>query len=373
MKKVIVLGATGSIGKNSLDVIRKNRENFTVAGLSAHTGESELLKAAEEFNVKNLAITGKKPGSDRIGFTGQVGLLNMIRDTDADLVVNGIAGSPGLLPSVEALSGGKDLALANKETIVMAGPLIKKLAEKNGSLVLPVDSEHSAVFQLLRNRNISEVTEIILTASGGPFREKPYEEFKDITLADALKHPTWSMGKKISIDSATMANKGLEVIEAHELFGFPGDKIKVLIHPESRVHSLIRTADGEMYAQISSPDMRIPIQNALTFPQTWDSSFGHLDLAETSLSFFSPDQKRFPLLFLAYNALEKGKSFKIAYNAANEVAVDAFIKGRIGFMSIHATVSEVLDMDWGYEPESFDEVLDADKAVRSAAEKIIRR
>ena len=218
-----------------------------------------------------------------------------------------------------------------------------------------------------------EVTEIILTASGGPFREKPYEEFKDITLADALKHPTWSMGKKISIDSATMANKGLEVIEAHELFGFPGDKIKVLIHPESRVHSLIRTADGEMYAQISSPDMRIPIQNALTFPQTWNSSFGHLDLAETSLSFFSPDQKRFPLLFLAYNALEKGKSFKIAYNAANEVAVDAFIKGRIGFMSIHATVSEVLDMDWGYEPESFDEVLDADKAVRSAAEKIIRR
>ncbi len=373
MKKVIILGATGSIGRNALDVIRKNRDAFTVTGLSAHTGEAALLEAADEFQVPGaLALSGKAPDSDRIVFSGREALLRMIRETEADLLVNGIAGSPGLLPSVEALSSGKDLALANKETIVMAGPLIKDLASKNGRLILPVDSEHSAVFQLLRNKNPSEVTEILLTASGGPFRDKPLQEFKDITLADALKHPTWSMGRKISIDSATMANKGLEVIEAHELFNFPGQRIKVLIHPESRVHSIIRTADGEMYAQISNPDMRIPIQNALTFPHIIFSSFGHLDLADTSLSFFSVDKEKFPLLFLAYQAMNMGKSYKIAYNAANEAAVGAFIDGRIGFLSIHRIVAEILELNWSMEPSNFDEVLATDSEVRSAAEQKIK-
>ena len=373
MKKVIILGATGSIGRNALDVIRKNSDDFTVTGLSAHTGEAALLQAADEFKVtRALALSGKTPDSDRIAFIGKTALLRMIRETEADLVVNGIAGSEGLLPSVEALSSGKDLALANKETIVMAGPLIKDLASKNSKLILPVDSEHSAVFQLLRDKNLSEVTEIILTASGGPFRDKPLQEFNDITLADALKHPTWSMGQKISIDSATMANKGLEVIEAHELFNFPGSRIKVLIHPESRVHSLIRTADGEMYAQISNPDMRIPIQNALTFPKIKFSSFGHLDLADTIVSFFSADKEKFPLLFLAYTALDMGKSYKIAYNAANEAAVGAFIDGRIGFLSIHRIVAEVLEMNWSMEPRNFDEVLETDREVRSAADKKIK-
>jgi len=337
MKKVIILGATGSIGRNALDVIRKNSDDFTVTGLSAHTGEAALLQAADEFKVtRALALSGKTPDSDRIAFIGKTALLRMIRETEADLVVNGIAGSEGLLPSVEALSSGKDLALANKETIVMAGPLIKDLASKNSKLILPVDSEHSAVFQLLRDKNLSEVTEIILTASGGPFRDKPLQEF------------------------------------THELFNFPGSRIKVLIHPESRVHSLIRTADGEMYAQISNPDMRIPIQNALTFPKIKFSSFGHLDLADTIVSFFSADKEKFPLLFLAYTALDMGKSYKIAYNAANEAAVGAFIDGRIGFLSIHRIVAEVLEMNWSMEPRNFDEVLETDREVRSAADKKIK-
>lgn len=372
MKKVIILGATGSIGRNSLDVIRNSRDEFEVAALSADTSEEALLAAGKEFGPETvLALTGKDPDSDRITYKGKDGLLRLIRETDADLVVNGIAGSPGLMPSVEALKTGKDLALANKETIVMAGGLIRKLASENRTSVIPVDSEHSAVFQLLRDRNVSEVTEIILTASGGPFREKPFDEFGSITLKDALNHPTWAMGKKISIDSATMANKGLEVIEAHELFNFPGSSIKVLIHPQSRVHSLIRTVDGEMYAQISSPDMRIPIQNALTYPKIKPGTFGYLDLADSSLSFFQPDKRKFPLLFLAYRALEMGKSYKIAYNAANEIAVDAFFKGRIGFLDISGIVSAVLDMNWDVEPDSFEAVLEIDRSIRQAANSVI--
>lgn len=373
MKKIIVLGATGSIGKNTLSVVRNNKEQFIITGLSAHTHEKALLEAAGEFGVRNLVLTGIKPVSGKIQYSGSNGLLKMIQETDADIVVNGIAGSSGLLPSVTTLHCGKHLALANKETIVMAGRLIKALALKNNRMILPVDSEHSAVFQLLQGKNISEITEIILTASGGPFREKPIDEFTTITLEDTLKHPTWSMGKKISIDSATMANKGLEVIEAHGLFEMEHSKIKVLIHPESRVHSLIRMVNGEMYAQISKPDMRIPIQNALTYPYIKHSPFGYLDLANSSLSFYNPGKERFPLLLLAYAVLAEGGSYPLAYNAANETAVNAFINGRISFMDINYTVKEVLQADWSAEAVDFKSVMEIDKNVRTYADIILKK
>lgn len=373
MKKVIILGTTGSIGSNSLSIIRENKDDFTVSALSAHTREENLLKAGEEFNVKNLALTGVKPLSERITFNGQTGLLRMIRETEADIVINGIAGSAGLLPSVAALESGKHLALANKETIVMAGKLIKELAGNRNLMILPVDSEHSAVFQLLRNRKPEEIAEIILTASGGPFWRKPLNQFKNITLKDTLKHPTWTMGRKISIDSATMANKGLEVIEASELFEMNRQDIKVLIHPESRVHSLIRTINREMYAQISNPDMRIPIQNALTYPEIKYSSFGYLDLANSSLSFYKPDRNRFPLLSFAYNALEYKASYPLAYNAANETAVDAFINGKIGFTMIHRMVEDTLQFDWTAIPKNFGSVMEIDKKVREKAANILKR
>ena len=373
MKKIIILGATGSIGKNTLSVIRSNRDDFSIAAISAHTNEEKLLKYAHEFNISHLCLSGKKPDSDHIDYTGEKGLQQMIEETEADIVVNGIAGSSGLLPSTAALRSGKHLALANKETIVMAGRLINELAHKKRVNLLPVDSEHSAVFQLLRNKKQEEIAEIILTASGGPFRKTAVDDFKNITLRDALKHPTWSMGRKISIDSATMANKGLEVIEAHELFNIKAKNIKVLIHPESMVHSLIRTLDGEMYAQISSPDMRIPIQNALTYPDIKHSTFGFLDLAQSSLSFYNPDKERFPLLFLAYQALELKGSYPLAFNAANEIAVNAFLRGNIGFTAIHQTVMEALNADWSLQAETLDSVMKIDRAVRTHTAGIVKR
>ncbi len=285
-KKIIILGVTGSIGKSTLQVVKKHRDKFIIVAASAHSNEQELISVSKDFNIPVLVLSGRKAKSPIINYSGKDSIINMLMETEADIVVNGVAGADGLLPSIVSLQTGKDLALANKETIVMAGKLIMQLAEDSGRKIIPVDSEHSAIFHLLQNRNINSVNEIILTASGGPFRLTPLENFSKITLEDALQHPTWDMGKKITVDSATMANKGLEIIEAHVLFSFPGEKIKVLIHPESIVHSLIRSTDASMYAQISNPDMKVPIANALFYPLLADSPFGKLNLAEKSLNFF---------------------------------------------------------------------------------------
>jgi 1-deoxy-D-xylulose-5-phosphate reductoisomerase len=250
-----------------------------------------------------------------------------------------------------------DLALANKETIVMAGPLIRALARRSGAAILPIDSEHSALFHLLRGRSPEQVERLVITASGGAFRTTPLEQFPGLTPQDALRHPTWDMGAKITIDSATMANKGLEVIEAHHLFDVPPEKIEVLIHPQSCIHSLVRTLEGSYYAQISAPDMRIPIQNALTYPQIAESPFGELDFAATTLSFERPDPERYPLLELAYEAIRRGGSYPLAYNSANEIAVAAFMEERIGYPQISELVRELLNEDWGATPESFDATL----------------
>lgn len=370
-KKIIILGVTGSVGKGTLEVVRANRDRFEIIAISAHNNEEGLISISKEFNIPILAISGKNTNNPIINYSGKMSIIDMLKNTDADIVVNGIAGSDGLMPSVVSLQSGKNLALANKETIVMAGKLIMSLAESLNKIILPVDSEHSAIFHLLENRNINTVKEIILTASGGPFRQTALEDFSGITLKDALKHPTWEMGKKITIDSATMANKGLEVIEAHGLFSLPANKIKVLIHPESRVHSLIRTTDASMFAQISNPDMKIPIGNALFYPELMTSTFGDLNLADTSLTFFEADFNRYPLLQSAYETINLGKAYSIAYNAANEIAVDYFLHNNIHFTDISKIVSNILEKDWSMEPDSFEQIIDIDLHVRKSTEKYI--
>lgn len=371
MKRVIVLGSTGSIGTSALDIIKNNSDDFKLVAISANSREKELLQQAQSFGVSRMTLTARIPDSDKINYTGPEGLLNMIRETEADIVVNGISGAVGLAPSIATLDSGKDLALANKETMVMAGPLINKLADKKGCNILPVDSEHSALFYLQQGKRTDQIDEYIITASGGPFRGYSAEQLKSVTAKEAMKHPTWDMGYKISIDSATLANKGLEVIESWRLFHLGLDKIKVLVHPQSYVHSLIRTKDLAMYAQISNPDMRLPIQNALYYPEMKAVPSTYLDLAGKNLSFYEADTENFPMLPLAFKAAELDGSYPIVYNAVNEEAVQAFVEGRIGFTDIPEVTEKLLSGDWSNQPMDFDEVLEIDTACRVKAGKVI--
>ena len=370
-KKVIVLGSTGSIGINALEVIDHFRDSFEVTGLSAHTDENRLLYQADKYNANALVLSGKSPVTDRIRYHGEEGIINLLKDTEADIVVNGIAGAAGLLPSLVSLETGKNLALANKESIVMAANLLKKTAADKRVSLIPVDSEHSALFQLIEARNGKDICEIIITASGGAFRDMPADRLSSVKPLDAAKHPNWSMGEKITIDSATMANKGLEVIEAHYLFDISLSSIKVLVHPQSMVHSLIRTSDNSMYAQISSPDMRVPIQNALTWPDVVSSPFGMLDLDGLSLDFKRPDLTKYPMLSLAYRAAETGQGAGIAYNAANEEAVSAFTAGIIKFTDIPLITEKTLDRDWSREIDYVEDILREDKKARYLARRYL--
>ncbi len=362
-KKIVVLGATGSIGSSCIDIVRHNRELFTIVGLSAHQDKNGLLALASEFDVKKTVLSGEE---------GSPALLKLIRESEADIVVNGISGASGLEPSIEALKSGKNLALANKETIVMAGLLIRNLAEKMGKSILPVDSEHSAVFNLVSVYGKEAISEIILTASGGPFRTWSRERLATVTRADALKHPTWSMGAKITIDSATLANKGLEVIEACRLFDMDIERVKVVVHPQSLVHSFIRTKDGVLYAQISKPDMRHPILSALTWPEYRPNHLEQLTFEQLcTMQFEAPRYDDFPLLGLAYRAAGLAGGYTIAYNAANEIAVEAFLKDGISFAALADVTATVLERDWSREPASFDEVFAIDREARDCARSAI--
>jgi 1-deoxy-D-xylulose-5-phosphate reductoisomerase len=331
-KRVAILGATGSIGASTLDVVRAHPEDFEVVLLSANSRAAELEKAGALFPGARLVL-----GEE---------LLSAIGEAGADITVNGIAGAAGLAPSLAALRSRSSLALANKETVVMAYPLAAALAKERGVPIIPVDSEHSAVFKLLEARGRDKVREIVLTASGGPFRLHSRERLRAVRAADALAHPTWNMGPKITVDSATMANKGLEVIEAVRLFGMTPDQVTVVIHPQSVVHSLIRMVDGALYAQLSRPDMRLPIQDALYWPGTSSSSFGDLELPGLRLEFDKPDGERFPMLPLAYEAARLGGLYPCVYNGANEEAVAAFFRGQLGFLDIPDIVRYVLEQDW---------------------------
>lgn len=371
-KKIIILGATGSIGINTIECIRSQKDKFSIVGLTAHTNVERLVELGLEFSVTHIAASGVSSyKDDSIRYFGAQGIIDMLQDVDADIVVNGITGASGLMPSVYSLATGKHLALANKETVVIAGSLISQLAMKHDRMILPVDSEHAAIFQLTRFRPASYVKKIILTSSGGPFRNSDYKTLLKATPEEALQHPTWSMGAKISVDSATLANKGLEVIETATLFDTHYSDIEVLIHPQSYVHSLIKTYDGSLYAQISEPDMKVPIMNALLYPDIGMKSFTELDLTDKVLTFCRPDTSRFPMLQYAYDVLQEGKAYSIAYNASNEIAVNQFINKRIGFMDIHRVVYKTLQDDWGYSPESFEEVLDIDRRVRSRTMELI--
>jgi len=364
-KRVAVLGATGSIGKSSLDVISRNAGNFEVVLLSAHEKKKELEQLKEKWPGAVCVLCSQDGGKEK--------LLEAIGSVQPDITVNGISGSEGLEPSAAAIKAGSSLALANKETIVMAGQFILNTAKEKKVKVIPVDSEHSAIFNLIEAHSSKEISEIILTASGGPFRNLSLKEMENVTVQDALAHPTWKMGKKITIDSASMANKGLEIIEACCFFNMPVEKIKVVIHPQSIVHSMIRLCNGVIYAQLSKPDMRYPINDALFWPKTSELDLDILDFDSLTLEFSKPDAKRFPMLDLARQAAKQGGLYPCAYNAANEEAVSAFLDQRIGFLEIPKITNYVLESGWALHYSGIEDVLIADADARIKAVNFLKK
>jgi 1-deoxy-D-xylulose-5-phosphate reductoisomerase len=350
-KKVLILGSTGSIGRNTVDVIKKFPERFEVVGLVAGKNKKELEKQAEELNVKDFALFSE---------VGLDGIRELIEKVDFDVAVCAISGSDGILPTYWASKKGKRIALANKESLVCAGKFIKETPAE----IIPVDSEHSALFQCLTGEKREDVKELILTASGGPFLNR--KDLENVKPEEALKHPNWVMGKKVTVDSATLMNKGLEVIEAFWLFELPTDKIKVVIHPQSIVHSMVRFKDGSVKAHLGVPDMRIPIAYALSYPERLDfGSAFDLEFFGLELSFLKPDFERFPCLRLAYESLEKGYPYPIVLNAADEVAVELFLNGKIKFTDIPKLIEETLSVADFKVPKTVEEVVEINREAKS--------
>ena len=350
MKKVSLLGATGSIGDSAIDVIKQHSDQFQLHSIAARSQWKKVLQLAKEFNIKHICMfeeEAAKELSKQLGFsvlTGIEGLQELASESEVDIVINALMGAVGCLPTLSAIEQGKHVALANKETMVMAGPVIQDALKNNPkSFITPIDSEHSAIFQCLSDRPKKEVECLQITASGGPFREWSHDRFESITVADALNHPVWSMGKKITIDSASMMNKGLEVIEAHFLFDIPYDQIKVVVHPQSMIHSLVQFRDGSLMAQLGAPDMRIPIQVALTWPERLPLNSPRLDLASLSqFTFFAPDFQKFRCLALAFEAGKRGGVVPAMMNAANEVLVDHFLEGKLKFVDIPRHIENIM-------------------------------
>ena len=372
MKKITVLGSTGSIGTQSLEVIKAHPDRFRVEALTCGKNKKKLEEQIEKFRPA-FAVTEREEDAHylmrkfpRTEFSwGEKGLIEAA-EGGCDMVLNALMGMRGLAPTYAAIQAGKDIALANKETLVAGGELVMDAAAKAGVKLLPVDSEHSAIFQCLEGNQNRPVKKILLTASGGPFRGYTKEQLENVTLAQALKHPKWNMGAKITIDSATMMNKGLEVIEARWLFDFEPERIKVVVHPESIVHSAVEFEDGAVIAQLGSADMRTPIAYSLGWPERLDGCAKRLSLAEIGrLTFEEPDTKTFPLLQAAYDALAAGGGATIVLNAANEIAVEAFLEGRIGFTDIFSTVRGMMDSIAAPLPGSVDEIIELDCAVRA--------
>jgi 1-deoxy-D-xylulose-5-phosphate reductoisomerase len=374
VKNVVILGSTGSIGRNALEVLANFPDRFSVLGLSTNKSVRLLEQQIKQFRPKMAAITdeeswGQFPRDyDTELLFGMDGLKRLCSHPQVDLVINALVGSVGLLPSVETLESGKDLAIANKESLVMAGELLIRKAREKAAEILPVDSEHSAIKQCLLSGKKEEVRKLILTASGGPFWGRSKEDLEEITIEEALSHPTWEMGRKITIDSATLMNKGLEVIEAHWLFGIPPDRIEVLIHPQSIIHSMVEFVDGSVIAQMSLPDMKLPIQYALFYPQRVSSNNTRLDLREIAqLTFLEPDIQKFPCLGLAYQALKLGGTAPAVLNAANEVAVGAFLGGTIGFSGIEKIVQKTLGQHRVKPDAELEDILSADSWAKRTA------
>lgn len=379
MKKVCLLGSTGSIGVQALEVIAGNPD-LEVVGLSCGSRVDILEEQTRSFGVKEVAVADEAAADrlsgrfrDEVGVTvGEDAASRLVRQGEADLVLNAIVGFAGLSATVACLESGKSLALANKESLVSGGSFVTELWKKTGAAMLPVDSEHSALHQLLAGEDRKAVESVILTASGGPFRGSHGTALADVTPQDALKHPTWDMGAKITIDSATLMNKGLEVIEAHHLFGVPYSQIEVVVHPGSLVHSLVRLVDGSLLAHLGEPDMRVPIAYALNYPERKWVETRPLDLVEAGkLEFSAPDTDTFRCLELAWEAGRAGDAHTCALNAANEVAVQAFLQERLSFPGIHQTIAQVLDRLDAPAPAEYEEVAEVDAWARRTAERIL--
>ena len=374
MKNITILGSTGSIGTNALEVIRQKRDEFNVVALSGHTNYKLVMEQIKEFNPKYVSI-GTEEGFEAIKkefpevnlFFGREGLKKLGELEETDIILTAVSGVIGIEATVEAIKKGKRIALANKETMVAGGAYINRLLKEYPEAeIIPVDSEHSALFQSLSAGRREDVKNLIITASGGSFRGKKRDELEEITVSEALKHPKWSMGKKITIDSSTLVNKGLEVIEAHELFGIDYDRIKVAVHPQSIVHSLVEYKDNAMVAQLGATDMKLPIQLAFTYPKREESTaLEKLDLMKTgNLTFEEPDIETFKGLPLAYRAGKTGGTMPVVFNAANEVAVELFMKEKIKFLEIYDVIEKAMDNHMPMEIENLEIILKVDEETR---------
>ena len=384
MKTLSILGSTGSIGVSALEVVEQNLSSLRVSGLAAGRNVERLKAQVERFRPAVAAVMDEAHAlrlrkllgpADRTEILwGTEGYREVATLRETSMVISAIVGAAGLLPTLDAIEAGKDIALANKETMVMAGGIVTEKARNRGVRILPVDSEHSAIFQCLRGHQRDEVRRIILTASGGPFLRSPVEKLAAVTVEDALRHPNWVMGKKITIDSASMMNKGLEVIEARWLFDADIEKIEVMIHPQSIIHSMVEYADGSVIAQLGVPDMKGPISYALFYPQRCPGGLARLDLLKVgTLEFLPPDFERFPCLRLACEAGKTGETMPAVMNAANEVAVSAFIEKRIGFMDIPAVIGRTMALHRVKEVKSVDDVMEADRWARKTGETILKK
>lgn len=383
LKRIAILGSTGSIGTQACEVVERLGEGFGVEALSAHANGELLLEQSRRLAPSRACMTDPEAASRFAGrfkeagiafYAGAEGLVEMIEQGEHDLVLNSVVGSAGLIPTIKALESGIPLALANKESLVAGGDLVMRAARESGTEIIPVDSEHSAIFQCLRGEEPTDIRRILLTASGGPFRRMPADQLESVGVDDAMAHPTWSMGMKVTVDSATLMNKGLEVLEAHHLFSVDIDDIEVVVHPQSVIHSMVEMTDGSVLAQMGVPDMRTPIQYAITYPERRDAPAPLLDLVDYgSLSFEPVDDERFPCLGLAYRAGRAGRTYPAAMNAANEEAVRAFVAGRIGFQQIAKVVGSVLESHESLPGDSLEEIIEAGVAARALATDEIAR
>jgi 1-deoxy-D-xylulose-5-phosphate reductoisomerase len=379
MKKVFILGSTGSIGVNALNVIRSFPDKFKVEGLTANSNIELLEKQYKEFNP-SILVVGKKVEAENLRkklngccevLECNEGLIDATKKADYDILISSLVGFAGLSPTIEGIKRGKRIALANKETLVVAGELITELAKKHNAEIIPVDSEHSAIFQCIIGEKVEEIEKLIITASGGPFFNHNKEQLNKVTVKEALSHPNWRMGNKVTIDSASMMNKGLEVIEAHWLFGFNKEKIEVVIHPQSIIHSMVEFIDGSIKAQMSLPDMKLPIQYALSYPERLKSHYVVTKMSKIkNLSFFEPDLENFECLKLAYDVMEQGGTNPCVLNASNEVAVAKFLEGKINFLQIPVVIKESLNKIENHKSTDIETIFDCDLQTRMFAEKL---
>lgn len=379
MKNILILGSTGSIGINALNVVRNFPEKFNISALSVNTRIDLLEPQIEEFNPAVVIVKDSKAAKklkEKIKnkcevLSGIDGLCFAAANCDYDILIGAMVGFAGMAPTVEAIKRGKRIALANKETLVVGGELVTSLCKKHNADIIPVDSEHSAIYQCLVGENKNEIEKLILTASGGPFLNNDKNSLSEVTVKEALNHPNWNMGDKITIDSASMMNKGLEVIEARWMFNIPKEKIEVLVHPQSIIHSMVEFVDGSIKAQLGLPDMKLPIQYALSFPERFSSEFKRIDFSKIrNLTFFEPDLEKFECLKIAYEVLETGGLAPCILNAANEIAVDKFLHGQIKFSNIPGLINKALDKFENHKTPDLEMIFEYDKMTRDFVKEL---